>query len=550
VLAPTLDYDDFRLQQAWKAEGVGEHTYLASNTFSVYIPRGRGGHDIQAGVDLGWTRLREDNQSYRNGLFSFSHNLAFDPADPTTYPDRFTMRLPGASIFHDDANFGAAYVQDKWRIDRLTLNLGVRYEVEVVKVPEPVEYNPQFDSPDDYPVDWNNLAPRLGFAYQLDDRGRTAIRGGLGKYYMRTEFSWTSQYYKDGPFTESFIVDFPIDGIDPGPSTGEFPTHPTLATFPEVNEAWIAENFPPGTRQKNVGSVFLDNPDRHNPYTWQASFGVSQQLTDTMAVNVDYVSKRTYDLIVLRNLNPPLRTGTSRRDPVERLNPVVFGEPYESDVFTPVNVGENQFDGLTVELRKNYSQNYSFRASYTLGFSRGNSGQDQASDWQLGDDLRLDMAQGPLGNDRRHNLVLNGMVRVPYTGGLQLSGIARFTSGAPFDIVDSSTDPDRNGEFQELAQAGTYTVDAPDGFDDFDVEFDGTPNGGRWPGTYAIDMRFSYNFQMGTGRNLNVYVDFVNVDNHIEWDTPTFDMRQSSFLIIDDVDNDPRAFVLGARYSF
>ena len=550
VLEPTLDYDDFRLQQAWKSEGVGEHTYLATNTLSVYVPRGSGGHDFQAGVDLGWTRLREDNQSYRNGLFSFSHNLAFDPADPTTYPDRFTMRLPGPAVYHDDANFGAAYIQDKWRINRLTLNLGVRYEVEVVKVPEPVEFNPQFDSPDDYPVDWNNFAPRLGFAYQLDDAGRTAIRGGLGKYYMRTEFSWTSQYYKDGPFTESFEVDFPIDGLDPGPSTGEFPTHPTLATFPEVNDAWIAENFPPGTRQKNVGSVFLDDPDRHNPYTWQASFGVSRQLTDTMAVNVDYVSKRTYDLIVLRNLNPPLRTGTLRRDQLDRPNPVVLGEFYESDVFTPVNVGENQFDGLTIELRKNYAQNYSFRTAYTLGFSRGNSSQDSPSDWQLLDDLRLDMAQGPLGNDRRHNVVVNGMVRVPYTGGLQLSGIARFTSGAPFDINDSRTDPDRNGEFQELAPAGTYTVDAPDGFEDFDVEFDGTPNGGRWPGTYSIDMRFSYNFQMGSGRNLNVYADFVNVDNHIEWDTPTFDMRQGSFLIIDDVDNDPRAFVLGVRYSF
>jgi hypothetical protein len=458
------------------------------------------------------------------------------------------MRLPTATIFHDDANYGSVYVQDKWRIDRLTLNLGMRYEVEAVKVPEPVDFNPQFDSPDDYPVDWNNFAPRLGFAYQLDDEGRTAIRGGFGKYYLRTEFGWTSQYYKDGPFTESFIVDFPIDGIDRGPSGGEFPTHPTLATFPNVNDAWIAENFPTGTLQKNVGSVHLDNPDRHSPYTWQGSFGFSQQLTDTMAVNVDFVTKRSYDLIVLKNLNPPLRTGTSRRDPVERPNPVVFGEFYESDVFSPFNVGKDQFDGLTVELRKNYAQNYSFRASYTLGYSRGNSTQDSASIWQLLDDLRLDMAQAPLGNDRRHNLVVNGMVRVPYTGGLQLSGIARFTSGTPFTITNTNTDQDQNGLFQEPAPTGTYTVTAPDGT--FDLEFDGTRNGGRWPGTYNLDMRFSYNFSLGGGRSLNTYVDFVNIDNHIEWDTPSFDMRNNGFMEIDDVDNDPRAFVLGARYSF
>jgi len=547
-LRPTLDYDDFRLQQAWKSEGVGEHTYLASNTFNVYFPRGTGGHDIQAGVDIGWTRLRADNQSYANGMFIFSHNLAFNAADPTTFPDRFRMRLPGSAVFHDDANFAAAYVQDKWRMNRLTLNLGLRYEVEVVKVPEPVDFNPQFGSPDDYPVDRNNFAPRLGFAYQVDDLGHTAIRGGLGKYYMRTEFGWTSQYYKDGPYAESFIVDFPINGIDPGPSGGQFPTHPTLVTFPEVNQAWIAANFPAGTRQKNVGSVYLDSPDRHSPYTWQASVGVSHQLTNTMAVNVDYVSKRTYDLIVLKNLNPPLRTGTSRRDRLERPNPVVFGEEYLSDVFTPVNVGKNQFDGLTVEFRKNYAQNYSFRAAYTLGYSRGNANQDSDSDWQLGDDLRLDLGQSPLGNDRRHNLVVNAMVRVPYTGGLQLSGVLRATSGTSFTITDSNFDPDRNGIFQEPAAAGTYTVTAPTGT--FDVDFDGTQRGGRWPSTHQIDLRFAYNFDLRNQRNLNFYVDFVNIDNHIEWRETSFDMRNRSFLVINRLRNNPRQFVLGARYSF
>ena len=183
---PTLDYDDFRLQQAWKAEGVGEHTYLASNTFNLFLPRGSGGHDIQMGAEYGWTRLTEDNQSYSNGRFVFSHNEAFNPSDPTTFPDRFRMRLPGPAIFHDNMSYGSAYIQDKWRIDRLTLNLGLRYEVEPVEVPEPVEFNPKFQSPDDYPVDWNNLAPRLGFALKLDDEGHTAIRGGYGKYYLRT----------------------------------------------------------------------------------------------------------------------------------------------------------------------------------------------------------------------------------------------------------------------------------------------------------------------------------------------------------------------------
>ena len=544
LLKPTLDYDDFRLQQAWKAEGVGEHTYLAANTFNLFLPRGSGGHDIQMGAEFGWTRLTEDNQSYSNGRFVFSHNEAFNRSDPRTYPDRFRMRLPGPAIFHDNMNYGSAYIQDKWRIDRLTLNLGLRYEVEAVEVPQPVEFNPKFQSPDDYPIDWNNLAPRVGFALKLDDEGHTAIRGGYGKYYLRTEFGETSQYYKSGPFTQSFLVDFPLNGVDPGPSEGRLPTHPTLLTFPEVNHAWIAENFPAGARQKNVGTVYLDDPDRHSAYTWQGSVGMSRQLTNTMAVNVDYVYKRTHDLIVLKNLNPPTRTGTSRNNPVTR--PDAF---YVGDVWSPINLGKNQYDGLIVEFTKRHTQRYSMRASYTMGFSRGNiSGNDQSNPWQLGDDLRMDLNQGPLGNDRRHNLALSGMFLVPYTGGLQVSGIARITTGAPFTITDTRTDPDRNGIFQEPGPAGTYTVRTPEGT--FDVEFDGSRNGGRWPTTYGIDARFGYNFRFG-GKSLNVYADFLNLDNHIAWDTPGFDMRQTgTFMIVDGVDNDPRAIVLGARFEF
>ena len=55
----------------------------------------------------------------------------------------------------------SAYFQDKWKFtDRLTLSLGVRYDVE--RIPLPEADNPFFASGQDYPVDKDNIQPRVG----------------------------------------------------------------------------------------------------------------------------------------------------------------------------------------------------------------------------------------------------------------------------------------------------------------------------------------------------------------------------------------------------
>lgn len=46
--------------------------------------------------------------------------------------------------------------------------------------------NPKFASEDDYPVDKNNLSPRVGFSYVLDGRARSVLRGGFGLFFQRT----------------------------------------------------------------------------------------------------------------------------------------------------------------------------------------------------------------------------------------------------------------------------------------------------------------------------------------------------------------------------
>ena len=89
--------------------------------------------------------------------------------------------------WEDHAVEKVVFVQDQWTMDRLTLNLGVRYndvfqdldEVTLAAgpfVPErTLPYIPNFPH-------WRNLLPRMGGAYDLFGTGKTAVKGSLGRY--------------------------------------------------------------------------------------------------------------------------------------------------------------------------------------------------------------------------------------------------------------------------------------------------------------------------------------------------------------------------------
>ena len=65
-----------------------------------------------------------------NGTFEFRHNLPFNPANPLTYPSRFSIVLGDIEIDAED-NWTNGFVQDQWRVNNnLTLNLGLRYDYQ------------------------------------------------------------------------------------------------------------------------------------------------------------------------------------------------------------------------------------------------------------------------------------------------------------------------------------------------------------------------------------------------------------------------------------
>ena len=177
---------------------------------------------------------------------------------------------------------------------KLTLSLGVRYDVDIAPIKE--QWNPLFSSPDDAPTDWNNVQPRLGFAYRTGDS--MVIRGGYGLFFEKL---WTDRfqpYVIQGTFVNTFAANFPVDRADPGPSSGRLPTDPLLVNGPVVNRTLLSQLYPEGSRPRNTGNVFLDNPDRRLPYSHQVSLGFERQFATRYWMGADYVHNAGRALIL------------------------------------------------------------------------------------------------------------------------------------------------------------------------------------------------------------------------------------------------------------
>lgn len=529
--------------------------YEVSDSFSWYVPRLAGGsHDIKFGGQYIYSTIHLPDQTDMNGRFVFSTDLAFNPSNPRTYPERLFIRVPAASETFIPTHVGVLFAQDKWNRGNLTLNLGLRYDIEAT----PMEngFNPLFAT-GEYPIDKNNFSPRVGIAWRPGGSSRSLVRGGWGIFYDKVTLITTTPFVNQGVFSDSFVAAFPTDRADAGPSQGNRPTSPLLANGPVVDRALVNALFPPGSLGRNTGVVYLDNPDRQVPRTQQITFGYERQVGQHMAATVDYVRSWNQEQLITYNLNPGLRINTSRTgrinyEDLENIAGQLGLTAFGNAVYTRVNDGSSQFDGMNVSIEKRYSQNWAARVSYALGYARGNSEANQTyiNQFQLLADPRLDLSNGPLDNDRRQNLAISGRVEVPGTGGLTISGVYRFMTGTPISIVDTTFDLDRNGILFDPIPAGHY---CGTGTNAFCADNDGGRNGARGPSFKQADVRFGYRFRRATVRTFDINFELYNILNTANFSNPTGDMRSTDFLRLTELrggNGQPRAAQFSVRYGF
>ena len=97
-------------------------SHAFENTVSWFVPGKLGKHDIKFGVKFSHVFMDNPNYANANGTFTFNHDLAFDAANPRTYPERFSIVVPGPRFFEMTSRVYEGFVQDKWQFKNVTLS--------------------------------------------------------------------------------------------------------------------------------------------------------------------------------------------------------------------------------------------------------------------------------------------------------------------------------------------------------------------------------------------------------------------------------------------
>lgn len=411
---PSLqDGASFRVPQ-----GTQQQRWQVSDALSL----SRGTHDIKIGGEMqrvdadfelgvfqnGRVELAEDFPAFdRNGDAVVDDNdLLFQVTLRSGHPDQ-DVDIPDADNTHL-----AAYVQDDWRVHpRLTLNLGVRYEIDtdVNNISRVGDLNPIVLPlfPDTRHRDTNNVAPRLGFNWSTPS-GTTSVRGGYGIYYDRVTLEIESlERGLDGRALpvevragNAFFVD---------PDTGLLP--PGAPTLANPFTGFIL----PGQGASGINVIA---PNLQNPMVQQFAIGVERQLGRRGLVSADLVHDRGTDFLIGRTIG-------------EVFNPVVGGP---DRVVSLESSAKTEYTGLLVAFERRYGSRVGLRAAYTLSKAMNDANDDQIP-FGNGPIDPNDIARewGPTPNDRRHRLVLSGSADLG--AGVQLAALWTVSSGVPMDIL-------------------------------------------------------------------------------------------------------------------
>lgn len=374
---------------------------------------------VQSGFNLGVfqqgrVELIEDFPDFdRNGDGRVDDNdLLFAVTLRSGVPDR-PLVIPDANN-----NYVAAYAQDDWRVSpRLTLNLGLRYEIDT-DVKDISHYN------DINPLvrpflqgnrtrDKNNFAPRVGFNLATKE-GTTSLHGGYGIYYDRVTLEVISlERGLDGRALPIEVRAGNVFFIQPqclfNPACGQFP--PPAPTLANPFTGFVL----PGA---GAGGINIIDNNLQNPSVQQTNIGIQHEFAGNYVVRADYLHNFGTHFIIGRAIG-------------QVFNPVVGGPDLVKNLESSV---KTKYDGLLVSVERRYARGLQFRASYTLSkaFNYANDDQIPFSNGPT-DSNNLQLEYAPTTNDQHHRITFAGVIDAPY--GFHIAPLFTVASGVPMDIL-------------------------------------------------------------------------------------------------------------------
>lgn len=478
-----------------------------------------GDHELQFGIDYQKDDLSQLFAGFKDGRYRFTSLENFLNNDalfslifygPTTNPN-FDVTQELASV----------YAQDTWRPnDRLTVNYGFRFG----RTDNPSGIEHVFPEGREIPDDTNNFAPRVGFAYSLDEDGWDVLRGGAGIFYGRTPtLLFAGPVVQNGLFPNLGIVftlffqegfqpfGQPIDNLAPPPGTANEPN--------------------------------LVDPDWEDAETTRLNLGYERKLASNWTAGIDAIYAETEKLQSNIDSNLPAPTFDEFGRPMytlDRPNPD-FGE-----IFTRTSVGESEYKAVTLSIRRRYSGRYQLQAHYTWSKDEDtDSNERSATGVTVSDTTNPDYDFGLSDRDVQNRFVVSGHVELPY--GFKLSGILEYRSGRPWTPTDAFL------EDSYCPHGNCPSIRAV-----IDGQLGGR-NSRRNESIQKVDFRLSKLFRFGNDRSVELFAEAFNLFDENSF-AVGFGERQPTefdgvtpnpeFGIPDTLVTTPRQFQLGARVRF
>lgn len=532
-----------------------------------------GNHTFKFGIDVRRAfNLRVPSDNHRSGELSFSENrtgLVVNGVQQASGLGLATFLIGDVTFFKRFVSTSLEarerqwrhfyYGQDTWRVNpKLTIAYGLRLDV----------INPQsvngagnggFVDPTTGQVivagvggnDLNggvenslNLAPRLGIAYQLNER--TVIRAGYGRSYDIGVFG--------SVFGHTVTQNLPVLAIQNLTADTSFGRVFTLAQGPPAFNAFFGLTAPPnrgGVPNASLpsnGVFFLPdgvtprivNFKQRLPTVDAWNFTVQHEFTKTISVEAAYVGNKGTHVFCGNNPdcegNQPTLSGFPN---VPRNNRREFFNLYgwTQDTLIYCNCGDNHYNAFQAKLTKRFTNSYSILAHYTL---------QRATNYDR-DYFFIDRSvnYGPSDFDRTHTFVFSQVAELPIgrnkrflgnaskgldyaIGGWQFNSNTTIQSGLPFNVgFDTSgisdTGPNRPDIVGDARTGGPRnrffdpTVFAKPAVGTFGNL---KRNALRGPNYWRTDASLFKKFRFTESKDLEFRIEVVNLFNHVNLDQP------------------------------
>ncbi len=545
----------------------------------------RGRHSMDFGFNF--TLVNETKDDEGSGL---AGQYAFNGATTGSALADFLIGKPSSFLQRSvedlrlRSNSFAWYFQDNIKVrPRLTLNLGVRYELPVaasnglrefmVFLPGSTQKSQQFVNappgllfPGDSGVSdkaratpTNQIGPRVGFTYALTADQKTVLRAGYGLMYNPSWLQQEAQFAEKNPFNLRQAINAPPSTADP------------WADYPGGNIFPGKVRSPDYVFYASAGASYARNFTDPNMQQWNVN--IQREIARDYLIKAAYVGTKGTHLMLRNDINAAeYIPGASTLANLDSRRPYA---PQMAAIDWITSDGNSSYHSAQLSLDKRFGHGFSIQGAYT--FSKAIDLQSGGWDSYPQDSRNWAAERSPSTSDRTHVFRTSWVWSLPFASGLRgvprlllggwdLTGILSLYSGAPLAMTESVdralrgltnrpdrlSDPRVSGERSKSEMLAQYFNTSAYSRNQTG-QFGNAPRAEsqlRGPGTIALDAGVVKHFRFTDRHRVDLRGEFFNLPNHANFSSPGTNIGASTSFGRITSAGDPRIIQLALKYVF